>query len=101
MALHSSGGRRTGDSVVAEPITPIVAEPAIAFGDCDRPPTLASSAAVTRIRASRHARGRLPAAAKALCARLAALTQTQVLVVQVADADHEAPSGLMTKIARS
>jgi hypothetical protein len=37
-----------GYPFVANPIAPVVAQPAIAFGDCDRAPTPGSTAAVTR-----------------------------------------------------
>jgi hypothetical protein len=39
LANRSRGEPRADDSSVADPIAPVVVELAIAFGDCDRPPT--------------------------------------------------------------
>jgi hypothetical protein len=44
MAKQSSAGHRAGDSLVADPVAPVVPELAIAFGDCDRAPMPAPSA---------------------------------------------------------
>jgi hypothetical protein len=41
-------GSDSDEGNVADALAPVVAEPAIAFGDCDRPLTPAPSAAFTR-----------------------------------------------------
>jgi len=48
VAKHSSAPATTNVSFVADPIATTVAEPAIEFGDCDRPPMPALRVAVTR-----------------------------------------------------
>jgi len=50
IADRSSADHLADDPLVANSIALIVAEPAIAFGDCDRPRTPAASAAGTRAR---------------------------------------------------